>query len=59
MNIIFHYFRNLVTKVSKVTADELSRVARKYISPLFGPESKISIVCHPSKALEIAENFQQ
>ncbi|KAK6619201.1 hypothetical protein RUM44_003583 [Polyplax serrata] len=54
-----NYNKNLVSKVSQVTADQLLEVGRKYISPLFSSDSKVSIVCHPSKAAEIAENFRQ
>ncbi|XP_069695441.1 uncharacterized protein C05D11.1-like [Periplaneta americana] len=53
------YNRRLVQLISKVTTDDLNRVGAKYIAPLFDPQkSKTTIVCHPSKAEEIAAGFK-
>ena len=60
--MFFFLFRNLVAKVFKVTSDEMLKVGKKYVSPLFdtkNEESKMSIVCHPSKISGIVEKFQQ
>jgi hypothetical protein len=52
--------RQLVQLISKVTTEDLNRVGSKYVAPLFDPQtSKTSIVCHPSKAEEIAAGFKE
>ncbi|EEB10863.1 conserved hypothetical protein [Pediculus humanus corporis] len=61
-NVDHNYNKNLVAKVFKVTSDEMLKVGKKYVSPLFdtkNEESKMSIVCHPSKISGIVEKFQQ
>lgn len=57
-NVSNDYNRLMVQKIYAVSIKELTRVATKYIKPIFDPnECKITIVCHPSKVPEIAESF--
>lgn len=46
-----------ICQVNKVTIDEMCSVGKKYISQLFTPNSRTTIVCNPEKAKEISEDF--
>jgi hypothetical protein len=50
----------MVQQISKVSVDDLRRVASKYVSKLFVPGSAhTSIVCHSSKVEEVATAFNE
>lgn len=50
----------MVRRISTVTIEDLNRVAIRYVKPLFYPsETKTTIVCHPSKASEVAAAFNE
>ncbi|GLH01355.1 Presequence protease, mitochondrial [Gryllus bimaculatus] len=54
-----NYNRNLVNLIAQVSTDDLNRIGPKYVAPLFDPQKcKTSVVCHPSKAEEIASGFK-
>lgn len=46
-----------IRQVNKVTIDDMVAVGKKYISKLFTPNSRTTIVCHPDKANEIRDEF--
>lgn len=55
-----NYIKNLVTKVSKVTLDDVKRVAPIYLLPLFDTSlSKCAICCNPSKVEEVVDTFKK
>lgn len=56
---MFIVFRALIAKVSKVDVNELLSVGKKYVAGLFNDNTKVSIVCHPSKAEEVAGSFKE
>lgn len=59
-NVSHDYNRRMVHHISSVTIDDMNRVGPRYVKQLFNPElSKTTIVCHPSKANEIAETFSE
>ena len=52
--------RELMEKVSRVTAADLSRVGQFYVKPLFEPtRSRCAICCNPSKVDEITASFKE
>ncbi|KAL2732287.1 uncharacterized protein V1477_014528 [Vespula maculifrons] len=54
------YNNQIVRRISTVTIEDLNRVAIRYVKPLFYPsETKTTIVCHPSKASEVAAAFKE
>lgn len=46
-----------IRQVNSVTVEEMVSVGKKYISQLFTPNSRITIVCHPDKANDIRDEF--
>ncbi|KAJ1519883.1 hypothetical protein ONE63_004123 [Megalurothrips usitatus] len=55
-----HYNSNLVKHIASVTADDMARVAPKYVPPLFKSEnSRLTVVVHTSKAAEVASEFKE
>lgn len=59
-NVSHDYNRRMVQYISAVTVQDMSRVGPKYVKQLFDPKNcKTTIVCHPSKANEIAEGFSK
>lgn len=46
-----------VRQVNNVTIEDMVSVGKKYISQLFTPDSRTTIVCHPDKANEIRDEF--
>lgn len=54
------YMKDLVTKVSRVSVEDLKRVAPKYLTDLFDPiKTRRSVVCHPSKVAEVTQSFKE
>lgn len=50
----------MVQKIYAVSIKDLTRIANKYIKPIFNSEEcKTAIVCHPSKVTEIADAFKR
>ncbi|XP_050528273.1 uncharacterized protein C05D11.1-like [Daktulosphaira vitifoliae] len=66
-SILFHfrnlkqtYNQDLVKKISLVKLEDLPEIGRKYVIPLFNPQSSITaMVCPPSKIEEIANEFEK
>ncbi|MPC45423.1 uncharacterized protein E2C01_039121 [Portunus trituberculatus] len=53
------YTRELIDRISKVTLEDVKRVALKYFTPLVRPDStKTVIVCHPSNVQETVADLQ-
>lgn len=53
------YTKDLVAKVSRVTLDDVKRVAPIYLTPLFdSSKSRCALCCHPSKVPEVVEGFK-
>eukprot|EP00794_Sanderia_malayensis_P015884 gene15884-17484_t len=53
------FCRDLLAKVSSVTIDDLTRVAKTYFTRLFDPTvSCAALCCHPSKVDEIVKDFK-
>lgn len=46
-----------IRQVNSVSIDDMVAVGKKYISQLFTPNSRTTIVCHPDKANEIRDEF--
>lgn len=46
-----------IRQVNSVTVEQMVSVGKKYISQLFTPNSRTTIVCHPDKANEIRDEF--
>lgn len=46
-----------IRQVNSVTIEDMVSVGQKYISQLFTPEARTTIVCHPDKANEIRNEF--
>jgi hypothetical protein len=42
-----------------VTTDDLRRVGKAYVSPLFSQKARTAIVCPPEKAADVAAAFNQ
>ncbi|KAK2579672.1 hypothetical protein KPH14_011595 [Odynerus spinipes] len=60
MKVPHDYNNQMVRRISTVVIEDLTRVANRYIKPLFEPtESKTTVVCHPSKAPEVAAAFNE
>ncbi|XP_012281093.1 uncharacterized protein C05D11.1-like [Orussus abietinus] len=58
-NVPHDYNRQLVQRISGVTIDDIARVTKKYLQDLLDPKlCKTTIVCHPSKAPEVAKGFK-
>ncbi|XP_015108597.1 uncharacterized protein C05D11.1 [Diachasma alloeum] len=58
-NVSHDYNRQMVKKIYTVGFKDLSRMAKKYIKPLFDPEQcKTAVVCHPSKVTEVSDAFK-
>ncbi|KAK0087176.1 hypothetical protein PV325_001628 [Microctonus aethiopoides] len=58
-NVSHDYNRLMVQKIYAVSIKDLTRIANKYIKPIFNSEEcKTAIVCHPSKVTEIADAFK-
>ncbi|XP_045129577.1 uncharacterized protein C05D11.1-like [Portunus trituberculatus] len=54
------YTRELIDRISKVTLEDVKRVALKYFTPLVRPDStKTVIVCHPSNVQETVADLQK
>ncbi|CAN7993566.1 unnamed protein product [Ixodes hexagonus] len=54
------YTRSLLEKVAAVSMDDLVRVGKQYLSPLFDPAaSKLAICCHPSKVDDTVTAFKE
>lgn len=54
------YYRVLLEKVNAVKLDDLVRVGKKYLSPLFDPaQSRLAICCHPSKVDDTVHAFKE
>ncbi|XP_012262723.1 uncharacterized protein C05D11.1-like [Athalia rosae] len=59
-NVPHDYNRRMVQHISAVTIEDMNRIGRLYIRQLFDPKDcKTTIVCHPSKATEIAASFEE
>uniref|UniRef100_A0A1L8DTH1 Putative zn2+-dependent endopeptidase insulinase superfamily protein n=1 Tax=Nyssomyia neivai TaxID=330878 RepID=A0A1L8DTH1_9DIPT len=58
-NISIDYNRIIIEKIGCITEEDLSRVGKKYVEPLFSNKSKIAIVCHPDRSSDIAAAFEQ
>ncbi|XP_046735682.1 uncharacterized protein C05D11.1-like [Diprion similis] len=59
-NVPHDYDRRMVQHISAVTIEDINSVGPKYVKQLFDPkECKTTIVCHPSKATEVAEGFEE
>ncbi|KAK3910629.1 hypothetical protein KUF71_020443 [Frankliniella fusca] len=55
-----YYNSKLVKQIASVTAEDMARVAPKYVPPLFKSESsRLSVVVHTSKAAEVASEFKE
>lgn len=53
-----NYNRELITKVMRVTQDDLRRVGPLYLKPLFeDPERRTVVCCNPSKVEEITKGL--
>lgn len=46
-----------ILQVNRVTIDDMVLVGKKYISQLFTPNARTTIVCNPEKAKEIGDDF--
>ncbi|XP_044726839.1 uncharacterized protein C05D11.1-like [Chrysoperla carnea] len=54
------YNKNLIKLIHDVTVDDLKRVGKKYIEPLFNPEqSKTAIVCNPGMIEKVMIDLQE
>ena len=54
------FSREFIDDVSKVTMDDLLRVGKKYLSPLFDNKtSKLAVCCHPTKIQDISAGLKQ
>ena len=53
-------FRELLTKISKVTIEEMIAAAVKYMKPLIEPKTSVlSAICPPSKMMEIKVELER
>jgi len=52
------YSRKFLELVNNVTIDDLNRVGKQYLAPLFAPETRTAIVCNPSKVEDIVQEFK-
>lgn len=56
----FNSGSNLVKQIASVTAEDIARVAPKYIPSLFKSDnSRVTVVVHTSKATEVASGFKE
>ncbi|XP_071452193.1 uncharacterized protein C05D11.1-like [Hetaerina americana] len=54
------YSRYLVSLIPKVTVEDLKRVGKQLVAPLFDPKRSVTtIVCHPSKVEEVVMGFKE
>ncbi|XP_046403336.1 uncharacterized protein C05D11.1-like [Ischnura elegans] len=54
------YSRHLVSLIPNVTVEDLKRVGKQLVAPLFDPKrSMTTIVCHPSKVEEVVMGFKE
>ena len=59
-NVPHDYNRQMVKNISAVTLEEIHRVVPQYIKKLLDPKvCNTAVVCHPDKALEVAEAFKE
>lgn len=59
-NFCYFLHSNLVKQITSVTAEDMARVAPKYIPSLFKSEnSRLSVVVHSSKVAEVASEFKE
>lgn len=55
-----YYNSNLVKQIASVTAEDMARVAPKYVPALFKSEnSRLTVIVHTSKAAEVAAEFKE
>ena len=52
------YSRKFLELVNNVTIDDLNRVGKQYLAPLFALETRTAIVCNPSKVEDIVQEFK-
>lgn len=55
----FYYLFKQFQSIDKVTIEDLIRVGKQYVTPLFTSAAKIAIVCHPDKAGDVSAYFNQ
>lgn len=54
------YNQKMVRDISKVTIEDIKRVAPQYLKSLFDTNlCKTSVVCHSMKASEVSESFKE
>ncbi|XP_050535492.1 uncharacterized protein C05D11.1-like isoform X7 [Daktulosphaira vitifoliae] len=54
------YNQDLIKKISLVKLEDLSKIGRKYVMPLFNPQSTITaVVCPPTNVEETANEFEK
>lgn len=55
-----NYTRMLLEKIAAVKVDDMVRVGKKYLTPLFDPAaSRLAICCHPSKVQDTVTHFAE
>ena len=62
LNLVVYclFARELMKKVSSVTAADLNRIGKRYVSILFDPKrSNCAVCCNPSKVDEISERLKE
>jgi len=52
------YSRKFLELVNSVTLDDLNRVGKQYLAPLFSSQTRTAIVCNPSKVEDIVQEFK-
>lgn len=58
--VMYFICRRLIKAIPHVTMEDLLRVGKKYIAPVFDPKcSKVAICCHPTKVEEITKDFKE
>ncbi|XP_050532841.1 uncharacterized protein C05D11.1-like [Daktulosphaira vitifoliae] len=59
-NLKQSYNQDLIKKISLVKLEDLPEIGRKYVKPLFNPQSTITaMVCPPTKVEESANEFEK
>ena len=54
------YYRKFIERVSAVQLEDIQRVGKQYIGPLFDPQqTHLAVCCHPSKVSEVVEEFHE
>ena len=46
-------------KINQVTTEQMTAVGREFVKELFTSAAKTAVVCHPDKATEVANEFNQ